>query len=69
MNANGKIYLIDRQPCDWSLTTWLGVSDLAYVMVHWWETDLRRQWEIPILHECHANLISNGFFGYDWSRW
>ncbi|WP_445628353.1 hypothetical protein [Nostoc sp. DSM 114167] len=68
LNGNGKTYLIDRQPFDWSLTTWLGVSDLAYMMVHWWETDLRRQWEIPILREYHANLISNGVFGYDWEQ-
>jgi hypothetical protein len=26
------IYLIDRQPFDWSLTTWLGVYDLAYAL-------------------------------------
>ncbi len=26
--GNGRVYLADRQPFDWSLTTWLGVSDL-----------------------------------------
>ncbi|MFN6477041.1 phosphotransferase [Nostoc sp. DedQUE07] len=68
LNANGKTYLIDRQPFDWSLTTWLGVSDLAYMIVHWWETDLRRQWEIPILNEYHTSLISNGISGYSWEQ-
>ncbi|OKH46223.1 hypothetical protein NIES2101_25135 [Calothrix sp. HK-06] len=68
LNGNGKTYLIDRQPFDWSLTTWLGVSDLAYVMVHWWDTDLRRQWETPILREYHTHLISNGVSGYEWEQ-
>lgn len=68
INNNGKIYLIDRQPFDWSLTTWLGVSDIAYMMVHWWKTNLRRNFEIPILREYHDNLISFGVTGYTWEQ-
>jgi hypothetical protein len=49
IDGAGPVYLVDRQPFDWSLTTWLGVGDIAYVMVHWWESELRREWELPIL--------------------
>ncbi|MBE2198725.1 MAG: hypothetical protein IAE79_08955 [Anaerolinea sp.] len=35
------IYLIDRQPFDWSLTTWLGVYDLAYAVALHWDVDTR----------------------------
>ncbi|MFN6501103.1 MAG: hypothetical protein RMX65_029475 [Nostoc sp. DedQUE01] len=68
LNGTGKTYLIDRQPFDWSLSTWLGVSDIAYMMVHWWDSDLRRQWEIPILREYYACLVRNGVSGYDWEQ-
>lgn len=54
------IYLIDRQPFDWSLTVWLGVSDLAYAMVHWWDTPLRREFEIPVLRRYHHALNALG---------
>lgn len=43
------LYLIDRQPFDWSLTTWLGVSDLSYAMAHWWPVETRRACERPML--------------------
>ena len=60
--------MIDRQPFDWSLTTWLGVSDLAYMMVHWWETALRRQYELPILRRYHAALVERGITTYSWPQ-
>lgn len=44
------VFLIDRQPFDWSLTVWLGVSDLAYAIVHWWPTEQRRAYEAPRLY-------------------
>lgn len=62
------LYIIDRQPFDWSLTTWLGVYDLAFVMVLDWEADLRRQWEMPILEHYHAHLIGNGVDDYSWGQ-
>ncbi len=61
-------YLIDRQPFDWSLTTWLGVADVAYLMVHWWDTDLRRRLEVPVLRRYHDELLRRGVTGYPWQR-
>jgi hypothetical protein len=60
----GKTYLVDRQPFDWSLTTWLGVSDLAYMMVLWWDTELRRQLELDVLRHYHQSLSRRGIAGY-----
>ncbi len=68
IDGHGKTYLIDRQPFEWSLTTWLGVSDVAYMMVHWWDTDLRRQWELPILRQYHQSLMQYGVAGYTWEQ-
>jgi hypothetical protein len=62
----GKIFLIDRQPFDWSLTTWLGVHDLAYLMVLFWETPIRRTQEIPILTRYLEQLTQRGVAGYAW---
>ncbi|MBK8902154.1 MAG: hypothetical protein IPM53_13295 [Anaerolineaceae bacterium] len=62
------IYLIDRQPFNWSLTVWLGVYDLAYALVLDWDVDLRRQDEIPVLEQYHAHLIQNGVAGYTWEH-
>lgn len=58
------VYLIDRQPFDWALTTWLGVYDLAYAIVLDWPTETRRQCEIPILERYYACLNSYGVRGY-----
>ena len=57
------VYIIDRQPFDWALTTWLGVYDLAYAIVLDWEIETRRQCEIPILERYHARLIEHGVRG------
>ena len=67
-DANGRAYLIDRQPFSWSLTTWLGVSDLAYLMVHWWDTDIRRELEEPVLHRYWEQLQMRGVEDYAWER-
>lgn len=64
----GRTYLIDRQPFTWSLTTWVGVSDLAYMMVHWWEPELRRAVEKPLLEYYQAQLQARGVSGYAWER-
>jgi hypothetical protein len=64
----GVTYLIDRQPFDWSLTTWLAASDLAYFLVLWWDTELRRQWEIPVLWHYHACLRQYGVQDYSWEQ-
>jgi hypothetical protein len=68
INGDRPVYLIDRQPFDWSLTTWLGVSDLSYMMVHWWETELRRELEIPVLRAYHEGIRRRGVTGYGWEE-
>lgn len=62
------IYIIDRQPFDWSLTTWLGVYDLAYAIILDWEVELRRRLEIPVLRRYHEWLIERGVDGYSWEQ-
>lgn len=64
----GPLYIIDRQPFDWSLTTWLGVYDLAYAMVLDWEVETRRQLEIPVLQHYHACLLARGIENYSWAQ-
>ncbi len=68
VKGSGKMYLIDRQPFDWSLTVWLGVSDVAYLMVRPWETDFRRRAEMPVLREYLAGLQQAGVTNYDWDQ-
>jgi hypothetical protein len=67
-DADRPIYIIDRQPFDWSLTIWLGVYDLAYAIVLDWDVEARRLWEIPILRRYHDQLIRNGVTGYTWEQ-
>jgi hypothetical protein len=62
------LYLIDRQPFDWSLTTWLGAYDLAYAIVFHGDLEARRQWEQPILRHYHETLIGRGVQGYSWEQ-
>jgi aminoglycoside/choline kinase family phosphotransferase len=62
------IYIIDRQPFDWSLTTWLGVYDLAYAMVLDWEVETRRRLEVPVLKRYHDWLVRSGVVGYSWDQ-
>lgn len=68
LDGDTPIYLIDRQPFDWSLTTWLGVGDLSYAMVHWWDTDVRRELESPILQRYHKRLLASGVKDYSWEQ-
>jgi hypothetical protein len=67
-DGDKPLYLIDRQPFNWSLTTWLGAYDLAYAMVLDWDIDSRRSWEIPVLQHYHKHLISHGIVDYSWRR-
>ncbi|HEX2914030.1 MAG TPA: hypothetical protein VH186_24715 [Chloroflexia bacterium] len=60
------VYLIDRQPFDWSLTNWLGANDLAYLMVPWWEPEQRRELEFKVLRQYHATLQTRGLQDYSW---
>lgn len=62
------LYLIDQQPFDWSLTTWLGAFDLAYVMALYWQTELRRKLELPVLRHYHQTLMARGVQDYAWEQ-
>lgn len=62
------IYVIDRQPFDWSLTTWLGVYDLAYYVFHEWSAATRRRLEMPTLRHYHSKLLEHGVQSYGWEQ-
>jgi hypothetical protein len=70
VSINGKhpLYLIDRQPFNWSLTSWLGVYDLAYAIVLYWDVDIRRTLEMPVLRHYYKCLIKWGITGYTWQQ-
>lgn len=67
-DGDRPIYIIDRQPFDWSLTTWLGTYDLAYALVLDWDVELRRRFELPVLRRYHDRLSELGVRGYPWDR-
>lgn len=60
------LYLIDRQPFNWSLRLWLGASDLVYAAVPFWPEDVRRNLQIPLLKSYHRALLENGVQNYAW---
>jgi hypothetical protein len=62
------LYLIDKQPFDWSLTTWLGAFDLAYAIALYWESNLRRGLETAVLRHYHQTLLRRGVQGYSWEQ-
>ena len=62
------IYFIDRQPFDWSLTTWLGVYDLVYATVLDWPVVDRRRFEQPLLRRYHDRLVTYGVTTYSWDQ-
>jgi thiamine kinase-like enzyme len=68
LKVGEKTYLIDRQPFDWSLTVWLGVSDLTYMIVHWWAPEMRRAWERPLLEIYHRHLVRLGIRDYTFEQ-
>ena len=68
IEGDRPVYLIDRAPFDWSLTTWLGVYDLAYLMVMGLGVDTRRALEQPLLRRYHACLVENGVDNYSWEQ-
>lgn len=67
-DADRPLYLIDRQPFDWSLTVWLGVYDLAYALVFDWEIEERRRHEVQLLHHYLEQLTGRGVRGYSWEQ-
>jgi hypothetical protein len=58
------LYIIDRQPFNWSLTSWLGVYDLVYATLFDWAPQARRELELPLLRRYHEQLISRGVRDY-----
>lgn len=62
------LYILDRQPFDWSLTVWLAAYDLAYAVVLDWDIALRRRYEMQILRHYHEQLIARGVRGYTWEQ-
>jgi len=62
----GRVYLVDRQPFDWSLQVWLGVSDLAYLMCSFWPADVRQQYERMMIEHYHQALQRLGIHDYEW---
>lgn len=68
LQEDRPIFIIDRQPFNWSLTTWLGVYDLAYAIVLDWETETRRKYENLILKRYHQHLIKTGELDYSWEQ-
>lgn len=68
MSGDGPLYIIDRQPFNWSLIVWLGVYDLAYAMALYWDVEIRRVLEIPVLRHYHECLVRQGIAGYSWEH-
>lgn len=62
------LYLVDRQPFDWSLVVWLGVSDLSYAMTHWWPVETRRACERAMLQRYYDTLMQRGVQNYSFRQ-
>jgi hypothetical protein len=58
------LYLIDRQPFQWSLRLWLGASDLVYAVVPFWPEGHRRALQKTLLLRYHQALLANGVQSY-----
>jgi len=65
---SGRTYFLDRQPFDWSLTTWLAASDLVYAAVTWWPTESRAELEEVFLRAYHDALLAYGIADYTWEQ-
>jgi hypothetical protein len=62
------LYILDRQPFDWSLTSWLAAYDLAYAIVLYWPVETRRALEAQMLRHYHGELQRRGVTEYAWER-
>jgi hypothetical protein len=67
-NPNGKTYIIDRQPFKWSLTHWLGVYDIAYMIVPFWSVNDRRTLEKDMIQHYHQSLVKFGVKDYSFEN-
>lgn len=61
------LFLIDRQPFEWSLRLWLGASDLVYAAVPFWPEGHRRALQKTLLLSYHEQLLANGVRTYSLS--
>ena len=66
--GEGQVLLIDRQPFEWSLVCWLGVSDIAHALVVRREISERREMEHEVLKAYHQALVDQGVNGYSFER-
>ena len=64
----GQVLFVDRQPFDWSLTSWMGVSNFVLATMPWWDTPIRRKLEGPMLARYHAALVVRGITDYPMSQ-
>lgn len=66
-SGNGPpLYLIDRQPFEWSLRLWLGASDLVYAAAPFWPEEHRRALQHTLMDSYHRTLLENGVRSYSW---
>ncbi len=63
-SGEGPIYLIDRQPFEWSPTYGLAVFDLAYALCPWWPLAFRRMHEEAILRHWFDTVAAPDY-GWD----
>jgi hypothetical protein len=68
VHGDERLWLIDRQPFSHSLTTWLGVGDLAYAIVPRWDMDHDRGPEATALQAWHSELRERGILDYSWEQ-
>ncbi|MCA1294787.1 phosphotransferase [Paenibacillus sp. alder61] len=66
--SGGSVFLIDRQPFDWSLLSWFGPADLAYLTVLFWEPENRRKLERDLLKAYHQVLSGRCAADYRWEQ-
>jgi hypothetical protein len=59
------VFLIDRQPFDWSLQRWLGASDLARLMIIPWAPELRQKWQVAAL-ERYQHALRRAGIEFPW---
>lgn len=63
IGGDGPVYLLDRQPFEWSLTYGLAAYDLAYAMAPWWDFGFRTEHGTSILRHWYDHL---GVVHYPW---
>ncbi len=63
---NAPLYLIDRQPFEWSLRLWLSASDLVYAVVPFWPVEHRRLLQQNLLKDYFLALGEAEISDYTW---